>query len=586
MSQIFLNPKSFSESLMMSNRIKVLLLLNLLFIFFYPTLTKAQMPSWDWAQGAGSIGNISLKKSSTTDANGNLYIAGSFATPSITFGAITLINTDTSGSKSDFFVVKYDADGNVIWARSEGGAKSDWAMGISVDLNGNVYVTGSYSSETITIGAVTLTNSDTSSNSQQDMFLIKYDNFGNVLWVKTSSNNNFWDLGFSVSTDASGNVFVTGVFQFGIVLDTVSLPSYYGWHVFTAKYNSSGNILWARTGIPNFGDADLGTSIAVDNSGNAYVTGYFNASNLHFGAFTLVKADSTSFGQDIFVVKYDASGNVLWAKSAGGIGHSGYQSSTSIATDNDNNCYVTGYFQAATIQFGNITLINDDNTGYGNDMFIAKYDASGNVLWAKRVGGAGSDDGANCVTTDAAGNVYVGGYYNSTSISFDNNILTNANNTAGSNYDSFLAKYNAFGNSQWVIGIGDSGNESVKTISISPSNDIYTTGFFSSPSIIIGADTIINSGGNGDMFIGKLNSSSVGLPKANSSDEIIIFPNPSNGIFAFKDGSNIKQVDVYNIYGEKVLQLGNTKQIDLRNFAKGIYLVSVNEAYAFKLVKE
>jgi len=587
MSQIYLHTIFIKAGLLMSHRIKLLfniaLILNL-FIFINSPAAKAQVPNWEWAQGAGSVGSVYLKNSSTIDANGDIYISGSYLSNSITFGATTLINTDTTGNTCDFFVVKYDAAGNVIWAKGEGGAKNDFAMGIATDVFGNVYVTGSYSSETITIGIITLTNSDTTNNSRHDMFLIKYNPLGNVQWVKTSSNNNFWDIGNSVSTDALGNVFVTGAYQFGMVLGTVTLPSYYGWHVFTAKYDSSGNVLWARTGIPNFGDADLGTSVAVDNSGNAYVTGYFNASNLHFGEFTLTRVDSTSFGNDIFVVKYDGSGNVLWAKSAGGIGVSGYQRSTSITTDNANNCYVVGYFLPASIQFGNYTLLNEDSTGSGHDIFIAKYDPSGNVLWAKRAGGEGNDDGANSVATDASGNVFLGGYYNSSSILFGTNILTNSN-TTGDNYDSYLAKYDTFGNAQWAIGIGDVGSESVKCICVSTSSDIYLAGFFSSPSIVLGAETIINSGGNGDMFIGKLNSLTVSIQETNPNNEINIFPNPSTNQLTIK----YRNSDAYPLRIEIIDAWGRTTSNtvlnsspavlsgEISNLASGVYIYRITD---------
>lgn len=149
---------------------------------------------------------------------------------------------------------------------------------------------------------------------------------------------------------------------------------------------------WARSANGSNGDAAY--DVAVDISGNSYLTGTFYTATLIFGTTILTNAHTGN--GDMYVVKYDAGGNVLWAKSAGGTGDErGYK----IALDRAGNCYITGYFSSSTITFGTTTLTNAGLT----NMYIVKYDAGGNVVWAKSAGGTNNDYGSG-IAVDAAGN--------------------------------------------------------------------------------------------------------------------------------------------------------------------------------------
>src|ERR1017187_4094350 len=186
---------------------------------------------------------------------------------------------------------------------------------------------------------------------------------------------------------------------------------------------------WARSsgGISD----DEGMSIAVDGSGNRYVTGYFHSSTITFGTTTLTN-NGTGTTEDMFIVKYDPNGNVLWAKSAGG---SGFDWGHGIAVDSSGNSYVTGYLGSSPITFGSIILTNPG-------MFIAKYNANGNVVWAKSAGGSDNDYG-NSIAVDDSGNSYVIGSYASSTITFGTTTLTNDSAGLG---DIFVVKYDSSGN--------------------------------------------------------------------------------------------------------------------------------------------
>jgi hypothetical protein len=375
---------------------------------------------------------------------------------------------------------------NCLWANSAGGTSADIGYCIATDANGNVYVTGNFISPSITFGTITLTNA--SNGIFSDIFIVKYDALGNVLWAN-SAGSSADERGISLSADANGNVYLTGYFYSDtITFGTTTLTNVGGGDIFIAKYDAAGNELWAKA-LGGVND-DVGNCVSTDTSGNVYLTGYFKSATITFGATTLTNAGY----MNIFLAKYDATGTVLWATSAGG---TAYADGHSISTDASGNVYVTGYFQSDTITFGTITLPNT-YIGYA-DIFIAKYAPNGTVLWAKSAGGT-SDDDVRSVATDASGNVFVTGYFRSSTITFDTTILTNAGSFSYS--DIFIAKYDTTGTLLWATSAGGTGFDEGLGIATDASGNVYITGTFGSANITFATTTLINTGGS-DFFIVK-----------------------------------------------------------------------------------
>jgi ribosomal protein S11 len=372
-----------------------------------------------WAKSAGGIGSESGTGIST-DMNGDVLVTGSFDSPTIAFDSYTVNNS----GNDDIFVAKYDSSGNVLWAKSAGGNSYDGGNSICADANGNVLITGYFCSSSIIFGSTTLLNGSMN-NAWSDFFVAKYDPLGNLLWAK-SAGGTYDERAEDIGTDAVGNIFVTGFFESSTLhLDNITLtnPSFAD-EIFVVKYDTSGNVTWAKSAV-GLGN-DEPDELSIDQGGNILVTGYFYSSTITFGSVTLSLIGSS----DLFIVKYDPIGNVMWAKSAGGIS-SDY--GAGIATDTLGNILQTGWFESSSIVFGSYTLINA-GIGVGN-LFVTKYDASGNILWAKSAGGTGYDL-SRSINVDPNGNVLVTGQFTSPTITFGSTVLTNTDSST----NFFIAK--------------------------------------------------------------------------------------------------------------------------------------------------
>jgi Calx-beta domain/Beta-propeller repeat len=300
-----------------------------------------------------------------------------------------------------------------------------------------------------------------SNSGNGDAFVAKYNTLGNQLWVRQFGTPGL-DSASGISVDGSGNLYVTGS-------TWDSFPGYSNsgrQDAFVAKYNTLGNQLWVR----QFGTSndDFASRISVDSSGNLYVTGYTWGS---FPGYTI------SGQQDAFVAKYNTLGNQLWVRQ---FGTSNYDFASGISTDSSGNLYVIGSTDGSFPGYS--------NSGR-NDVFVAKYDSGGNQLWMRQFG-TSSNDEALGIGTDSSGNLYVTG---GTSGSFP------GYNNSG-NGDAFVAKYDALGNQLWVRQFGTPSSDFASGISVDSSGNLYVTGYTS------GSFPGYSNFGNGDSFVAKYNT--------------------------------------------------------------------------------
>jgi len=545
----------------------ILLVLLSVNIFFTTPRVVAQTSNWLWAKNAGGSGfdeAVAIK----TDAAGNTYVAGQFKSSSITFGSVTLTNS----GNYDLFLVKYDSFGSAVWAKKVGGTGNEKAFSVAIDNSGYIYVTGDFTSPSLVFGSSTLTNAGSS-----DILIAKYDVSGNVVWAKNLGGAGV-DGGSSVATDNSGNVFVAGYFSStSIAVGSGTLTNTGSYDMFLVKYDASGSVLWSGN-ASGAGTEKVG-GISIDKHGNCYATGYFAGTSVVFGSTTLTNAGV----DNIYLVKYNSTGNVLWAKSAGG---SANDVAYSIAVDTLCNAYITGAFNSTTLNIGSTALSNVGSA----DIFVAKYDSAGNPLWAKRAGGTYPEE-ANSITIDANGNSYITGYFGSPSISFGSVVLTNASSTGTE--DVFVTKYEPSGSVLWAKNTGGSGSDWANAISVDGSGNNLIAGYYANSSTTaIGSFTLNNSGAF-DLFVTKLGAGFAGINDVVLQNEILVYPNPSTGIITVqcKPSSENAKLSVYNLLGESVYEKAissfSNHTIDLSANPNGVYFVSMkteNESSTSKII--
>ena len=211
---------------------------------------------------------------------------------------------------------------------------------------------------------------------------------------------------------------------------------------------------------------------------------------------------SLAVASTVFINQSNAQSSCAWAKTAGGIND---DAGTAVATDANGNVYYLGNFYSQSIVIGGTTLHNQAFAAfnYGAEIFLAKYDSCGTLIWAKQAGGKYDAHGIS-ITTDAAGNVYIGGYSNCDTLFLGTTTYINV----GGSTNAFVAKYNSSGVAQWVKGAGGNAQNYTQGIALDGSNNVYITGYFNSDTLKISSLILKNgySGNFGDIFTAKFDN--------------------------------------------------------------------------------
>jgi len=402
-------------------------------LILIPGISFCQGPQFLQAKQALSESNASTWGTDIDidPTNGDILVSGYFNGQTIFDGEMLAV----IGS-NDIFVARYEKTGRLRWAEPIGGQDNDKSYGIAADIDGNTIVAGMFYGETLA----------KTSSGESDIMVAKLSPDGTIVWV-TRFGGIYADEAFDVAVDIQGDIYVTG---YRFYLSQV-------WNVFIAKLNGAdGSLVWEKN---EGGDSeDRGYGIAVDASGNVVVTGYF------YATATLAGTSLTSYGdKDIFITRYGADdGTPGWAKKAGGAGNDrGY----AVSTDASGNVFVTGiYSETATFE-----TIQHQSAG-GTDIFLAKYDASGNLLFAVTAGGPGDDAGWG-IHSDVSGNTVITGEF-SGAATFGSIQLQSAGNT-----DIFIAAYDADGNCLSAYGAGGTGSDAGRGVA-TVDGKMTATGFF------------------------------------------------------------------------------------------------------------
>jgi Glucodextranase, domain B/Beta-propeller repeat len=427
-----------------------------------------------WVNSSGGPGT-DAGYAIAVDAAGNSYVTGSFE-GSATFATTNLISLGLS----DVFVAKYDRSGSLLWVRQAGGTNADAGFGIAVDAQSNCYVTGYFS------GNADFSGTSLKTTGTFDLFLAKYDLDGTLVWATTTGTSSAL-FGSAVVLDATGNCYLTGSFSQKAVFGDSVFQNNSAYDAFAAKYDTNGAVVWARQ---LGGDGtDQGTGIAVDSSGQCYVTGFFE------GAASFGDQDLISVGdRDMFICQFDSAGTLQWIQQGGAVGKT---QGSAIAVDRHGNSLVTGYYDNLALFGTNIV----STVGF-YDLFLAKYDPQGNLVWVQNT--TSSAINGTSVATDADGNGYVTGSFIGPA-SFGNLALTNSAVS-----ELFLAKYDGDGNFIWARQSGGQAECSGFGVAVDSAGTCYLTGSING--IASFGSKLLTRSQKSDTVVAKLLSSTAASP--------------------------------------------------------------------------
>ena len=511
--------------------------------------THAQ--TWQWAT-KGSGPHSDHVNGVAVDSQGNSYVAGTFF-DSITCGNITLNNAGVWS----VFLIKYDINGNLMWAKT---AASDSAIsvgGIQLDQTGNMYITGQYYGTAVfgTVAPDILVSAG-----DFDVFIARYNSSGDLVWAMTVGGSGHDNAG-GISADQSGHVYLTGDFH-------ITAFPYSGSRIFIASYDSSGNNLWTQAET-TVGTSHFGNAIKTDSAGNSFITGSFFGT-INFDSVVVI--DAGNIESNVYIARFDANGHFTWGQKAGA--SSGYAAGYSIDIDAAGNACISGVYHG-TINLGSYSISSTSGLGY--DVFAAKCDGAGNYLWVNKSTGAGS---VHNICFDNFGNVYLAGFFSQT-ISFGSNNLASAGNT-----DVFLTRLDSSGNFNWATACGGVYADKVYGLQINAGGLFLTGEFldtvFFSPSVFLANASMINS----DIFTARL-SIPTGIPNEGPEEPgLFLYPNPamatclvSIGLPAGHDAEITLSDDTGRDVSKKVTMqsTGGKQQVayDVSKLAAGIYFVKL-----------
>ncbi|MGI8892508.1 MAG: T9SS type A sorting domain-containing protein [Bacteroidia bacterium] len=543
----------------------------ILFIVF--TTQGFSQAQWIWAKQLGGRNNTSGGAFLGRDNTGSLYMAGDF-TGTRSFGTTNL----TAVGSSDLFIAKLDTAGNVTWVEKASGANNTTYIDVRAAYTtpaGETYITGKFNG-TVTFGTTPLT----STSAFDDMYIACYSSTGSLNYAIRfggSGGGAGVTEGRGIYADGSGKVYVTGAFSSTVSFGstTVTAAHQFNSDIFVLKMTGS-TVDWAvRAGSAT--QEDKGNAITADASGNVYVAGMYKQSS-DFGSITL-----TSTGvKDMFIARYSPAGVIDWAIRAGGTSSSQPNNSpaaeaNAIKLDQNNNIYVTGIMNGNNVNFGTGVSLNEQQQqgAFYGDFFVAKYNSSGTVQWARNGGGNSVTDSGNALDVDAAGNVYVTGSFQGNNANF--NGLTVSSAGFG---DVFVLKYTSTGTIAWINKIG-AGNEDIGlSIIVDGTNKAYVSGFFTG-NINVGASTINSPAGSWQIFLARMDAGNTSVNEL-SSLPFDLYPNPANEVL-FINGNDLKYVEITDQLGRIVYhsELNNLKSnLDLSGLDKGIYFISVTDGKA------
>lgn len=392
------------------------------------------------------------------------------------------------------------------WSFAYGGSHYDYCYDMDFDSDNNVYTVG-YCRGIVDFDPGPGTAIINTSGAQR-IYLAKYDANGAYVWAKSLEAPNVYHTGSGVAVDDDDNVLICGSFEGTLDADpdtsTFYLTNNGNNDFFLAKYDSGGNLLWAKSaGGP---DIETGGKVVVESGTNApfYHAGVFNGTadmDPGQGVTTLV----TNGASDIFISKYDGNGSQIWVKSFGGAGVD-HLRHIELDHEDADGIYISGYFEGTSDFDPDPNEVYNMTSAGGDDAFIMRLDSSGNLLWARQFGGTGWDQGLAITILQPSGDIVFGGAFQNT-IDLDPNAGSVLHSSAG-DFDMFIVRLDHNGNYIWSKTMGGTSHEKLWTLTAGPGGGyIYAAGYFSGTTDLDpdpNNELTVSSVDNDDTFILRL----------------------------------------------------------------------------------
>lgn len=528
------------------------------------TTSNSQTPTLDWAFATGGLNGTLYNSSMALDNLGNIYSIGHFYGGPVDFdpGSGNLNLSSVGGL--DIYVSKYDASGELVWAKRLGGVEDDEGAAIAVDGFWNVYVTGSFEGTADFNPGPEVYN--LTSNGFRDIFVCKLDSEGNFLWAKQMGGITN-DKGSGIVVDNSGDVYVTGEFEKTVDFDPGTgnslLTSKGQTDMFILKLSTTGDFQWVKhMGAESF---DRGEALAIDSDSNLVLTGSYTGT-VDFdpgdGVVELNSSDATVASG--FVLKLDAAGDFGWVREL-----PNNLSGRAVTTDASGNIYVGG-----------------GGPGIG----IVKLSPSGMITWEKFLPGPNSN--VTSIAVDVLGQVYTTGSFRG-KIDFDpgeNQVIFDS----GSLHDGYINKFDPSGNYIWAYQWGGptARNYGV-AIALDPSGSIYASGHFRSEiDFDPGPNTFhLKSEYSYNRYLLKWNQETAGLEDQLQNIAMAVHPNPTHGQLhiEFSKLQDSIELRLFSLSGQLLMekQFKNTRSISLKlQQSAGIYVVELKDSQGQKATRK
>jgi hypothetical protein len=453
---------------------------NLLLITFISvSSTMFAQPDLDWSFSFGQLSSVETPiNESVTDANGNILITGFIYTGSpVDMEPGAGITNMTSSNTGDVYVAKYSKTGALLWVKTLPGNDFQSGQHIEIDNDGNIIIAGIVRGNVDMdpgLGVATLTATTINGSG----FVAKYDSLMNYLWsfeIPTGNTTNY--VVNDVAIDANNNILITGGFGNSISLDPLSSAGSYTASSsggFVAKYTPSGIHTFSFPLIDSQTLTDgQSVGIDVDSDNNLYVLGRFRSSINCDPNGSLIVTNSTDLAG--YIAKYSSTGDAIWAFPIG-TSVSGFSFMSNIEIDNSDNLVINGRIQPGTYDFDGSSMTANLTQNDSYDAFVAKYDSTGNYLWAFNLGGTKAVS-AGDLAINAQDDIFLTGVTRNDSLDFDptGNDAFSSVVQPGAFSAHFIAKYSSSGVYNWAYTPVDDDNEYTPHVAVYDTI-VYMTG--------------------------------------------------------------------------------------------------------------